>query len=317
MNRKVIIGTRGSDLALWQANHVRSLLESHFPDTDFEIKIIHTTGDKVLDVALSKIGDKGLFTRQIESELLDGGIDLAVHSLKDLQTSQPEGLKIGAVCERENSSDVFISRTGSPIEELPQGARVATGSLRRRSQLLSFRPDLVIEEIRGNVPTRLRKFDESDLDGMILAYAGLHRLGFGDRITQLIPTEIMLPAVGQGAVAIEVRKGNDEVNAMVAKLDHTETRICVSAERAFLKRLEGGCQVPIGAAAVVNGEIVTLTGFVGSLDGKASFRESMAGSIDSSEDLGVGLADKLIRLGARELLDDARTEAKAATETPV
>ena len=317
MNRKVIIGTRGSDLALWQANYVKSQLQAHFPEDSFEIKIIHTTGDQVLDVALSKIGDKGLFTRQIETELLEGGIDLAVHSLKDLQTSQPEGLFIGAVCERELSNDVFISRTGSPIEELRHGARVATGSLRRRSQLLSFRPDLNVEEIRGNVPTRLRKFEESDLDGMILAYAGLHRLGFGDRITQLIPSEIMLPAVGQGAGAIEVREGNDDVNRMVAELDHPETRICVAAERAFLKKLEGGSQVPIGAAAVVTGDRITVTGYVGSLDGKISFRESIEGSIESPDDLGLKLAEKLIELGARDLLHDARVDAKAATEKPV
>ena len=315
MNRPVIIGTRGSDLALWQANYVKAQLEAKFPDAAFEIKVISTTGDEVLNIALSKIGDKGLFTRQIESQLLDGGIDLAVHSLKDLQTSQPSGLRIGAVCEREISNDVFISKTGQPVQDLPKGARVATGSLRRRSQLLSFRPDLIVEEIRGNVPTRLRKFDESeDLDGMILAYAGLNRLGFSDRITQLIPTDIMLPAVGQGAVAIEIRDGNDEVNRMVAELDHPATRVCARTERAFLKRLEGGCQVPIGAMATVDGDTVTLTGFVGSLDGSASFREQADGPSDSPEDLGVGLAERLIDLGARDLLDAARVEAAIATE---
>ena len=317
MNRPVIIGTRGSDLALWQANYVKAQLEERFPEEKFEIKVISTTGDEVLNVALSKIGDKGLFTRQIESQLLDGEIDLAVHSLKDLQTSQPDGLRIGAVCEREISNDVFISKTGRPIQELPQGARVATGSLRRRSQLLSFRPDITVEEIRGNVPTRLRKFDESDLDGMILAYAGLNRLGFSDRITQLIPTDIMLPAVGQGAVAIEIRDGNDDVNRMVAQLDHPATRVCVRTERAFLKRLEGGCQVPIGAMATVDGDSVTLTGFVGSLDGSSSFRERAEGHADSPEELGVGLAERLIELGARELLDGARVEAVTATEKVV
>ena len=317
MNRPVIIGTRGSDLALWQANYVKAQLEERFPDDSFEIKVISTTGDEVLNVALSKIGDKGLFTRQIESQLLEGEIDLAVHSLKDLQTSQPDGLRIGAVCEREISNDVFISRTGNSIQELPQGARVATGSLRRRSQLLSYRPDLVVEEIRGNVPTRLRKFDESNLDGMILAYAGLNRLGFSDRITQLIPTDIVLPAVGQGAVAIEIRDGNDDVNRMVAELDHPATRVCVRTERAFLKRLEGGCQVPIGAMATVEGETVTLTGFVGSLDGGTSFREQAEGPAESPEELGNRLAERLIELGARELLDEARVEAVTATEKVV
>ena len=314
MNRPVIIGTRGSDLALWQANYVKSQMETHFPDGSFEIKIIHTTGDQVLDVALSKIGDKGLFTRQIETELVGGQIDLAVHSLKDLQTAQPESLSIGAVCEREISQDVFISRTGQSIQELPNGARVATGSLRRRSQLLAYRPDLNIEEIRGNVPTRLRKFDESTLDGMILAYAGLHRLGFANRITQLIPTEIVLPAVGQGAVAIEVREGNREVNAMVAKLDHQSTRTAILAERAFLRRLEGGCQVPIGAMASVQGESLTLVGYVGSLDGGVFFRHQISGPAKKPEELGTRLAEILIERGAREILDDARTEAAAATE---
>ena len=317
MNRSVIIGTRGSDLALWQANYVKAQLEERFPKTNFEIKVISTTGDEVLNIALSKIGDKGLFTRQIESQLLDGSIDLAVHSLKDLQTSQPDGLRIGAVCEREISNDVFISRTGQPIQELPRGARVATGSLRRRSQLLSFRPDLIVEEIRGNVPTRLRKFDESDIDGMILAYAGLNRLGFSERITQLIPTDIMLPAVGQGAVAIEVRDGNDDVNRMVGDLDHAETRVCVRAERAFLKSLEGGCQVPIGAMASVEGDTITITGFVGSLDGSSSFREQAQGPSASPESLGIGLAERLIELGARDVLDAARVEAVITTEKVV
>ena len=178
MSKPVVIGSRGSDLALWQANSVKAGLAKLFPEHTFELKIITTTGDEIVDVALSKIGDKGLFTRQIETELLNGSIDLAVHSLKDLQTAQPDGLVIGAVCERESPNDAFISKTGCTIEELPEGAKVATGSLRRKSQLLNFRPDLRVEEIRGNVPTRLKKFDDSDLDGIILAHAGLRRLGY-------------------------------------------------------------------------------------------------------------------------------------------
>lgn len=317
MNRPVKIGTRGSDLALWQAHYVKAQLEQHHPDSEFEIRVISTTGDQIVDVALSKIGDKGLFTRQIETALLNGDIDLAVHSLKDLQTSQPEGLRIGAVCEREIPNDALISRDGRSIDQLELGARIATGSLRRRSQLLRHRPDLVVEEIRGNVPTRLRKFDESELDGIILAYAGLNRLGFADRITQMIPTEFMLPAVGQGAVAIEVRDGSDGVNAMVAKLDHAETRVCVRAERAFLSRLEGGCQVPIGGLATAEAGTISLTGFVGSLDGAASFRESDSGPIDLPEDLGLRLAERLVELGARELLDRSRVQAVTATENLV
>ncbi|MFN6963011.1 MAG: hydroxymethylbilane synthase [Pyrinomonadaceae bacterium] len=314
MTDRFIIGTRGSDLALWQAEHIRTNLAAIFPEHEFQIKIIHTTGDQIVDIALSKIGDKGLFTRQIENELLEGSIDLAVHSLKDLQTRQPEGLEIGAVCRRERPNDVFFSRSGGTIDDLPAGATVATGSLRRRSQLLNYRPDLKVVEIRGNVPTRLRKFDESELDGMVLAFAGIHRLGFEERISQIVPFEILLPAVGQGAVAVETREGDERVRGVVEKLDDRETRICITAERAFLRSLEGGCQVPIGALAALEGDEVTLTGFVGSLDGRVAFRESAAGSAGDAEALGVSLADAMIRRGARELLDASRIEAEAASD---
>jgi hydroxymethylbilane synthase len=308
MTEKFTIGTRGSELALWQANYVKKELERLNPGVVFEIRIIKTTGDEVLDVSLSKIGDKGLFTRQIETELLAGSIDLAVHSLKDLQTEQPDGLIIGAVCERETPNDVFISKTGGSIDDLAKGARVATGSLRRRSQLLHYRYDLKIEEIRGNVPTRLRKFDESDLDGMILAYAGLHRLGFGERVNQLIPFEIMLPAVGQGAIAIEIREQDKRTANAVAKLDDHTTDLCVTAERAFLRKLEGGCQVPIGALAALDGNVLKLEGMVGSLDGAVVFRESIMGDAAAAGSLGLQLADKLIEIGARELLDQTREQ---------
>ena len=311
MTRKFIIGSRGSDLALWQANFVKRSLEHAFPNTQFEIRIIHTTGDQVLDVALSKIGDKGLFTRQIETELLNGSIDLAVHSLKDLQTEQPDGLMIGAVCKREIPNDVFISKTGGTIDDLQKGAKVATGSLRRKSQLLNYRPDLDIVEIRGNVPTRIRKFDESDLDGMILAFAGVHRLGLGDRISQSIPFNIMLPAVGQGAVAIEVRESDAEVLELTAKLNDDATHTCVLAERAFLRRLEGGCQVPIGAHAIVTDEQLTLDGLVGSLDGSVQYRETISGTPAEAETLGIRLAEILIEQGAAKLLDETRAEAAA------
>ncbi len=310
MKSEFIIGTRGSDLALWQANFVTSGLQKAFPDKTFEIRIIKTTGDERLDVALSKIGDKGLFTRQIETELLDGNIDLAVHSLKDLQTEQPEGLVIGAVCEREVPNDVFISKTVSSIADLPTGARVATGSLRRRSQLLNFRPDLKIEEIRGNVPTRLNRFNDSDLDGMILAYAGVHRLGLGAGVSHLIPFNIMLPAVGQGAVAIEVRDGDDAVQEVVSTLDHWPTRLCITAERAFLRRLEGGCQVPIGAHATVEGDDLRLEGMVGSLDGKTVYRKSDSGPWSEADAIGIRLAEMLIGMGADRLLAESRAEAE-------
>ena len=312
MTRKILIGSRGSDLALWQAKFVKTHLESYFPDRLFEIKIINTTGDQVIDVALSKIGDKGLFTRQIETELLSGAIDLAVHSLKDLQTEQPDGLTIGAVCRREMPNDAFISNTAGSIDQLPRGAKVATGSLRRKSQLLNYRPDLEIVEIRGNVPTRLRKFDESDLDGLILAYAGLHRLGLDERISQVIPCDIMLPAVGQGAVAVEVRDRAEDLRDLTASLDDTPTRQCITSERAFLRRLEGGCQVPIGAHAALEDGQIHLEGMVGSLDGTVVYREKISGPSAEAESLGTRLAESLIAQGAANLLDATRAEAESS-----
>ena len=312
MTRKILIGSRGSDLALWQAKFVKTHLESHFPDRLFEIKIINTTGDQVIDVALSKIGDKGLFTRQIETELLSGAIDLAVHSLKDLQTEQPDGLTIGAVCRREMPNDAFISNTAGSIDQLPRGAKVATGSLRRKSQLLNYRPDLEIVEIRGNVPTRLGKFDESDLDGLILAYAGLHRLGLDERISQIIPFDIMLPAVGQGAVAVEVRDRDEDLRDLTASLDDTPTRQCITSERAFLRRLEGGCQVPIGAHAALEDGHIHLEGMVGSLDGTVVYREKISGPSAEAESLGTRLAESLIAQGAANLLDATRAEAESS-----
>jgi len=314
MTRKYVIGTRGSDLALWQANLVRTRLESLFTEQEFEIKVIRTTGDQLLDIALSKIGDKGLFTRQIETALLNGEIDFAVHSLKDLQTVQPDGLLIGAVCDRETANDVFISKRHKSIDELPAGARVATGSLRRKSQLLNFRPDLEVVEIRGNVPTRLKKFQESDLDGLILAYAGIFRLGLGKSVSQLIPFTVMLPAVGQGAVAVEIREGDGEVLELAAKLESGPTRVCITAERSFLRRLEGGCQVPIGAYATIDGGNLYLEGMVGSLDGNVIFRESISGGTVEAEELGTRLAERLIEKGAAELLEETRIKIESSSE---
>ena len=317
MREKFIIGSRGSELALWQTNFVKAQLEGSFPGIQIEIRIITTTGDRMLDVALSKIGDKGLFTQQIEAELYSGGIDMAVHSLKDLQTSQPEGLTIGAVCEREKPNDAFISRKYGSLAELPARARIATGSLRRRSQLLNRRPDIEIAEIRGNVPTRLRKFEEAGLDAMILAYAGLHRLGLDEHITQTIPLDEMLPAVGQGAVAIEIRADNEDAAKLAASLDHYPTRTCITAERAFLRTLEGGCQVPIAAHARLEDDRLTLEGLVGSLDGRTVVRENMQADAGEAEQLGVRLAEMLIEKGARELLDDQRAKAQSSSDTVV
>ena len=312
MSMRSVIGTRGSELALWQAEFVKAKLQTAFPGNHFEIKIIRTTGDETLDRPLSKIGDKGLFTRQIEAELIDGQVDLAVHSLKDLQTEQPEGLTICAVCEREIPNDVLISKSGGSIDELPQGSTVATGSLRRRSQLLHCRSDLTIAEIRGNVPTRLQKLSESNVDAMILAYAGVTRLGLNKHISQIIPFDVMLPAVGQGAVAVQIRDGDDRTAEIVNQLDHCPTRICVTAERAFLRTLEGGCQVPIGALASMDGDVLSLEGMVGSLDGAIIFRERVSGKADA-ESLGVELANMLIKLGALDLLDAAREQSSSNT----
>lgn len=312
--KKVIIGTRGSELALWQTDFVRISLEKSFPEIEIEIKIIKTTGDKMLDIALSKIGDKGLFTKQIENALLNKEIDLAVHSLKDLQTVQPEGLIIGAVSKRELPNDVLISKKYASIDELPKNAKVATGSLRRKSQLLNYRPDLEIFEIRGNVPTRLKKFEESDLDAMILAFAGVHRLKLDEHISQIIPFEIMLPAVGQGAMAVEIREEDFELKEILKVLNDEETRACVTAERAFLRSLEGGCQVPIGANASIENGKIYLEGLVGSLNGKTNLREKLSATKSEAENLGINLAQILIEKGANEILERTREKVENATE---
>lgn len=314
---KLIIGSRGSELALWQTNFVRSRLEEFFPALNLEIKIIKTTGDKLLDVALAKIGDKGLFTRQIETALLGGEIDLAVHSLKDLQTVQPEGLIIGAVSARETPNDVLISKNAASIDDLPKGAKVATGSLRRKSQLLNYRPDLQIFEIRGNVPTRLKKFEESDLDAMILAFAGIHRLGLDAYIKQIIPFEIMLPAVSQGAMGIEIRSGDAELKELLRPLNDENTQACVAAERSFLRALEGGCQVPIGAYAFLKDDKIYLEGMAGDLNGSVTLRDSISGEKENAARLGWRLAQDLIAKGADKLLELTRETVEKTKETVI
>lgn len=312
--RNLVIGSRGSELALWQTNFVKTALEENFPEIKLEIKIIKTTGDKMLDVALAKIGDKGLFTKQIEAALLSGEIDLAVHSLKDLQTIQPEGLCIGAVSKRETPNDVLIAEKYGSIDDLPKGARVATGSLRRRSQLLHYRPDLEIFEIRGNVPTRIAKFEESNLDAIILAYAGVHRLELDAHIKEIIPFEIMLPAVGQGAMAVEIRDEDTELKDVLRVLNNAESEFCVRAERAFLRCLEGGCQVPIGGHATVKNNEIHLEGFVGSLNGKTNLREHITGDASKAETLGINLAHNLIAKGANEILERTRHKVEVSEE---
>lgn len=317
MKNKLIIGSRGSRLALWQTNFVKTELEKLFQDKQFEVRIIKTTGDKLLDVALAKIGDKGLFTKQIETALLENEIDLAVHSLKDLQTEQPENLKIGAVSKREKPNDILISTKYFSIDELPLGAKVASGSLRRISQLLNYRSDLRIFEIRGNVPTRIKKFEESDLDAMILAYAGVHRLELDAYIKQVIPFEIMLPAVGQGAMAIEIRSDDTEIQEVLEKLNDRETLDCITSERSFLRCLEGGCQVPIAGFAQLKDEKIHLRGMVGNLNGSVNLHDEISGDRNDAKILGVALAERLIEKGADQLLKEMRETVENTREDVV
>jgi hydroxymethylbilane synthase len=307
----LVIGSRGSELALWQAAFVKKELERKIKNLSVDIKIINTKGDKILDVALSKIGDKGLFTKELENELLKGKIDIAVHSLKDLPTVIPDGLILAAITKRHPVEDVLISRKkGSRIDDLIENATVATGSLRRRSQILHIRPDIKIEDLRGNLLSRIRKFLGSKWDAIILARAGVERLNLSKYISSVIPLSQILSAVGQGALGIEVREGNQFAYEMVQKINHENTAIAVSAERALLKVLEGGCQVPIGAYAQVNSHGLYIDGMVGALDGSITFRNRICGSKHNPEKLGAKLAKDLLKAGAQEILKDIYQNAR-------
>ena len=312
MKQKIIIGSRGSELALWQANFVKKELERKNKSISVVIKIIKTKGDKILDVALSKIGDKSLFTKELEVALLNGNIDLAVHSLKDLQTSIPKGLKLAAVTKRHSVQDVLIARKkGVTLFNLPENATVATGSLRRRCQLLHLRPDLNIVELRGNVPLRIKKFLDSDWDAIILARAGVERLRLDKHISSIIKTDVMLPAVGQGALGIETRADNKSVNEIIKSIHHENTYKAVLAERTLLKALEGGCQVPIGAFAEVKKNGLFINALVGSLDGSVTFRKKIRGSKKNPELIGQKLAKDLLKAGAKSVLDDIYKTTRA------
>ncbi|HEX2866807.1 MAG TPA: hydroxymethylbilane synthase [Ignavibacteriales bacterium] len=301
----IIIGSRGSELALWQSNFIKKEIEKKNKSVKVEIRLIHTKGDKILDVALSKIGDKGLFTKELEVALLNREVDLAVHSLKDLQTDIPEGLSLAAVTKRHPVEDALIAgKKGMTVSDLKEGAVVATGSLRRRSQLLHMRPDLKIVELRGNVPTRIKKFEESEWDAIILARAGVERLGLKKYISSIIPTEEILPAVGQGALGLEIFEDNGMVNEILQSVHDEETYIAAMAERAFLKALEGGCQVPIGAYAQVKPNGLYLDGIVGAIDGSVTFRKKIRGSKKDSAKLGKALAKDLVKAGAGEILNE-------------
>lgn len=306
---KIVIGTRGSELALWQTNWVKAELEKYYPELNIQVEIIKTKGDKILDVSLSRIGDKGLFTKEIENALLDKKIDLAVHSLKDLPTVLPNGLQIGAVSERIDQRDVFISNKFSSLEELPENASVATGSLRRKSQLLNYKPALNIIDIRGNLQTRFKKFKENGYDGMILAYAGVKRLEMDEKITQIIPVELMLPAVSQGVMAVEVRQGNEDIIELLSVINNKASEIETTAERSFLNSLQGGCQVPIGVFSQISGDKLKMEGMVASIDGKILLRDKIEGETENSSVLGKQLAEKLKSLGAEDILTAIRNNA--------
>jgi hydroxymethylbilane synthase len=302
MKKQLKIGTRGSLLATTQSSWVKKQIEQHHPDCTVELVTIVTKGDKILDVPLAKVGGKGLFVKELEEALLSGAVDLAVHSMKDVPSELPEPLHLGIIPSREDPRDAFIANEYKSLTELPHGSKVGTSSLRRRAQLAALRPDLVIEDLRGNLDTRLRKLDEKQYDAIILAAAGLNRLGLSRRAAGYFSSNEMLPAVGQGALGIELRRDDHELMEGLKFLNHDETSIAVRAERAFLFRLEGGCQVPIGAYCQVDGDRLELTGLIASIKGDNIIKNSQSGTWAAAESLGTELADELLAQGGREIL---------------
>ena len=302
----VKIGSRGSKLALWQANWVRSALQSENSSLDIDISIIKTKGDKILDSPLAKLGGKGLFVKEIEEGLLIGEIDLAVHSMKDMPSEIPAGLCIGSVPKREDPGDALVSKDGRSFSALKIGARIGTSSLRRGAQLLHARSDIEIVPPRGNVDTRIRKLETEDMDAVILAEAGMKRLGLADKITEVLPKSVMLPAVGQGALSIEIRQNDSRIESMIKKLDHRITRLAVMGERAMLNRLGGSCQIPIAGYGEVNGNTLTLKGLVSDLSGEKVIKDSIEGEVSDSEAMGVALAERMLSMGADHILDQLK-----------
>jgi len=306
-SRTIRIGSRKSQLALVQTHWVQAQLQKAFPDRTFEVHTMSTQGDKILDVALAKIGDKGLFTKELEVGMLNQDIDFAVHSLKDLPTRLPEGLMLGCVTDRENPADALVvheKHKGKQLDTLPEGAVIGTSSLRRLAQLRHHFPHFAFKDVRGNVITRLAKLDAGEYDGLILAVAGLERLDLGDRVDQVIPAEISLHAVGQGALGIECRSDDAEILTILKALQHQPTADRCYAERAFLRELEGGCQVPIGVNTVLKGDALTLTGIVVSVDGQKVVKGEVSGAAADAEALGIQLAHQLVEKGAKEILDE-------------
>jgi len=314
MDKTLKIGTRGSKLALWQANWVKSALEAEDSSLSIKLVIIKTKGDKILDVPLSKVGGKGLFVKEIEDALLNEKIDLAVHSMKDMPGEIPKGLCIGAIPQREIPQDVLISRNEKRLSKLGPGAKIGTSSLRRKAQLLHARPDLVVLPLRGNLDTRLKKLETENLDAIVLAAAGVKRLGLENRITETLDENIMLPAVGQGALCIEVRQNDPLVEPIVVTLEHPKTRVVILGERAFLNRLEGGCQVPIAAYGEIDKNTFTLAGLVATVDGRTLIKETLSGSEDSSEIIGSKLADRLIDMGAMDIIENLKADLHQTNE---
>jgi hydroxymethylbilane synthase len=307
MNKNTIrIGTRGSQLALYQAKRTRKELAEKFPELTVEIEVIKTKGDKILDIALSKIGDKGLFTKEIESALLDGKVDIAVHSLKDLPTILPNGLKLGAVLERGEFRDALVSKDGRKLSELTPNDTIATSSLRRKAALLKINKDFKIVDIRGNVNTRLRKMEEGHCDAMIMAAAGLQRLELGHYITEILEPAVLIPATSQGVIAIESREGDDRIDSYLKEINHTKTWNAIEGERAFLHTIEGGCQVPVGCFTNFDGNNFTITGFVASVDGTQFLIDEETGTVETAHETGKKLAQKLREKGAAEILANIR-----------
>ena len=304
MKQNVVIGTRGSKLALWQAEHIAGRIRARYPEIEVTLKKIVTTGDKILDVPLAKIGGKGLFTKELENAMLSGDIDLAVHSLKDMPTELPEGLMLAAITTRADASDAFVSLRYKSLDALPQGAKVGTSSLRRRAQILKYRPDLQTIDLRGNLDTRIKKLENQEMDAIILATAGLKRLGLEQYITQILPIEICLPAVGQGALAIETRQADAEVLSVLEFLNDSETIAAVTAERAYLREVQGGCQVPVGVHGEVNGDQLLLEATILKIDGTREVRERICGCCSEAEELGIKLAQKMLAAGGKEILDE-------------
>jgi len=304
MPSELKIGTRGSQLALFQANWVKDQLGKAYPDLNVTLIKIKTTGDKIQDVPLAKIGGKGLFVKEIEESLLQKKIDLAVHSIKDVPTEFPQGLHLSAITKREDPRDVFISRDGRTLKNLPAGAKIGTSSLRRQAQLLHFRNDFELIPLRGNLDTRLKKLRTMSLDGIVLALAGVRRLGLEETVTEIIPADISLPAIGQGALGIETRMDDKDVEGQIRFLNDRDSSISVTAERAFLKKLEGGCQVPLAAYARPTGKTLHIDGLVGSIDGKRLIRHHVEGPVENAESLGIELAEILLGKGAKEILDE-------------